>query len=126
MGIGCSKQVPFEIVPVSGRIHLPQPFPTDATVTIHFEPEGGGANGENFPRPAQGVVQADGVFSALTTNSPNDGAIPGRYRVTLSAIGPQYRPLPHLIPNRYARADVTPWQVEIRADAANEIDLTWE
>jgi len=65
----------------------PGPVPVQGTVlldgkplegaTVSFVPEGGTG------RSASGFTDKDGVFHLMTTN-PNDGAVPGNYRVTVT------------------------------------------
>ncbi len=64
---GCGRRA----VPVQGVVTLDgEPL---AGATVVFMPDGGG-------RPANGYTAADGMFQ-LTTFQPNDGALPGTYRV---------------------------------------------
>jgi hypothetical protein len=123
---GCSREVPFPLAKVHGKIQFNRPIPRGTTITIHFLPDSVPAQGEAFPRPAQGVVDADGTFAHLTTNSPADGAILGAYRITLSAMGPQYEPLPSLFPIQYTRKDQTPWTADVKGGQDNEFQFVME
>jgi hypothetical protein len=62
-------------IPVKGVVTLEGAVLPEATVLfVPDGPEGG--------RPASGFTSSDGVFQ-LTTYQPNDGALPGNYRVLI-------------------------------------------
>jgi hypothetical protein len=73
---GCGGPEADQTYPVSGRItSRGQPL---AQGTVTFVPEAGGS------RVATGEIQPDGSYT-LTTIAPSDGALPGKYRVTITA-----------------------------------------
>lgn len=124
--IGCAERVPFDIVPVCGHLSLPQEIPKGVNVTVYFSPENVEPVGDAFPRPAQGKVAPDGQVASLTTDAPGDGAIPGRYRVVLKAMGANYEPMPNAFPPQYTDVRKTPWRVQVIADRDNRFELTME
>ena len=64
--------------PVSGTAtYKAQPLTTG---TVNFLPEAGGES-----RSASGEIQPDGTYS-LTTQTPGDGAMAGKYKVAISAM----------------------------------------
>ena len=71
LAAGCGKTVA-----VKGRVTL-DGKPVSAA-TVLFVPE----DGESC-RPASGMADGDGYFH-LTTNRPEDGALPGAYRIVVS------------------------------------------
>src|SRR5262245_35621215 len=63
--------------PVSGRVtYKDQPLKSGS---VNFFPED-----PNTGRPATGVIEADGSYQ-LTTQTPSDGAMGGKYKVAISA-----------------------------------------
>jgi hypothetical protein len=73
---GCGGGGPNTAYPVSGRVTSHgQPV---AQGTVTFVPQGDGT------RVATGEIRPDGYY-ALTTTDPSDGAMPGKYRVTITS-----------------------------------------
>jgi hypothetical protein len=70
-GLGCGKQA--DLAPTAGVVHLEGAPMTSGKVL--FTPLGPG-------KPAAGDIQSDGSF-VLSTYDMNDGAKPGRHRVTI-------------------------------------------
>lgn len=111
-------------VPVTGFITLEgKPL---AGATVRFVPEKG--------RPAVGTTGDDGRFR-LTTFSANDGALPGRYRVTIAGpeAGPggkpggsgaaKEKPSRAGVPPMYSRPQTSPLLAEVSPDGPNEFRL---
>lgn len=75
--LGCGPNDGLEPrLPVSGRVtYNGEPLPRGS---IRFEPED-----PNAARPATGLIE-DGRYR-LTTLTPGDGAIPGQYKVAITA-----------------------------------------
>ena len=72
---GCSKTSNLDTIPVTGLVTLDgQPVPGAKVV---FAPSGGTG------QAASGVTGSDGRYK-LTTQDPNDGALPGKYMVMIS------------------------------------------
>jgi hypothetical protein len=93
-------------------------------VRVIFTP----ANG----RPAMGETNSEGRF-VLTTFTPEDGAMPGTHKVTISdrkrnwLQDPTMKSIPpSRFPDAYQKSATTPWTKEVVADAANvfELDMT--
>ena len=121
--------------PVSGTVtYRGQPVPK-ATVT--FTPADAGSG-----RPATGTTDQDGYYS-LSTASPGDGALPGKYAVTVSAVeidlsktknapGGMYRtdiiikaPKKAMIPAKYGSTKASPLSAEVK-EQRNTFDLALE
>lgn len=91
---------------------FPETFPVTGKVSLRGEPLSKGAisfvptNG----RPATANIEADGTYR-LSTFKPGDGAVPGPYRVTISAMDtdPMQMPRPgdpppkSLVPKKYSK-----------------------
>ncbi|MHC5538731.1 hypothetical protein ACYOEI_10955 [Singulisphaera rosea] len=91
---------------------FPETFPVTGKVSLRGEPLTKGAisfvptNG----RPATATIESDGTYH-LSTFKPGDGAVPGPYRVTVSATDtdPMQMPRPgdpppkNLVPKKYGR-----------------------
>lgn len=123
MVAGCSGGGTPETAPVSGKVIFEGEPVTNATVT--FTPEAG--------RPATGSIDGEGRFS-LSTFRPNDGAVPGRHRVTFGSTAEV--PMPGTPEAKGAKADKPPFpkryaglsttDLEIDVPAEGLADLTIE
>lgn len=74
--------------------------------------------------PARGKTDATGRFS-LSTFQPDDGAVPGRYRVTVSrdaAATTPGGPAVDRIPAKYGNPDTSGLEIEVKS-GSNEIDI---
>jgi hypothetical protein len=64
-------------------------YPVSGKVTYKGEPVTKGTVGfvpmDSSGRAANGEIQSDGSYT-LTTHAPRDGALPGKYRVSVSAV----------------------------------------
>jgi len=96
--------------PVSGRVVLANGKPLAAGRVVLVPDESTGA-------PSSGEIQADGQFR-LTTKSPDDGAVPGRYKVRVepaeSARGKTRKPP---FPVRYLDEDTSNIVVTVNAES---------
>lgn len=133
--IGCNGD---GLVAVSGQITL-DGNPVQAG-RIEFYPESG--------RPSVGTIDSEGRYQ-LKTFSPNDGAKPGKYVVTITAreestSGPQYqsmedelngtlaspnresesKPVTWLVPSRYANRATSDLTAEVGGDQDFDFKLT--
>ena len=99
-------------VPVSGKVLLPggQPAANAWVVFNAKDPPG---------NDASAATAADGSFR-LGTFKKEDGAVPGRYVVTVEP-HPHARGAKPRIPKAYQSAETSPLRVEITAGAANEL-----
>jgi dipeptidyl aminopeptidase/acylaminoacyl peptidase len=87
---------PRERFPVSGKVTFEGQLIADGTITFHpIDPSG---------HPASGPIK-NGSYS-LSTRVPNDGALPGQYKVTIDPSSP-----------RYKTAETTPLTARIAATA---------
>lgn len=114
--LGC-KQNP-DVVPVSGTVlYNGKPLPFGI---IMFQPEAGQA--------AQGEIQSDGSFQ-LSSYGPNDGAVPGRHKISIRCFSRQASadgggsPGRLLIPQKYTRFGTSGLTAEIAAGPNEPIVL---
>ena len=115
-GGGCRRGVPFTIVPVSGRVTYTDGrlIPANRLV-VTFVPQVE-AEGNISPRPATATVGADGNFSAMTTRKYGDGAIVGRNKVVVVAMG-EHKMQTQAVPAIYSNAATTPLEVEVTRES---------
>jgi hypothetical protein len=108
---GCRGEPAVHLVPVNGRATLGQKGL--ARVTIQLVPDA--SQGTHAPT---GVGQTDegGAFR-ITTPPHGEGAVPGRYRVTVTSYTGQG------VPPAYADPRKTPLRVEIPAGGLENWDL---
>ena len=134
--IGCGEDDGIgQRYPVSGTVtYQGQPVPR-ATITFTPVDAGGG-------RPATDDTDQSGYFQ-LSTASPRDGALPGKYLVTVSAVeidlsktkgapGGMYRsdiilkaPKKRLVPAKYSSTKTSPLTAEVKPQS-NTVDLALE
>lgn len=126
--VGCGSDSPH-VVPVKGKISYQGKPLTSGTVMLVPEGSGFGATGQ---------IQPDGSFT-LTSFKQNDGAAPGKYKVTVevfpeAAAGGPATGLPGMefgpnekppIPIDYSNAATTKLQALIN-DGPTELDLKLE
>lgn len=116
-GCGPSQPVP---VPVRGRVTY-EGHPV-ATGSVMFT-----STNKTLPN-ARGRLQEDGSFQ-LTTFEPDDGAVPGEYKVTIRAFktGPgldtSFAPPIPLVPRQYTTAGTTPIVKTIEQRDLNVIEI---
>ncbi len=116
---GCT-QTP-SVVPVSGKVlYNGEPLPFGI---VMFQPEKGQA--------AQGEIQPDGSFQ-LSTYGPNDGAVPGRHKVSVRCFSTQKAgadggdagaPGRLLIPQQYTRFGMSGLSAEVKPGSTEPIVL---
>ena len=112
---GCGQKKTY---PVLGRVTLKgsegKQRLTDYTVSLESTEQ---------PVSAVGIVQADGTFQ-LTTFTENDGAVPGKHRVAVSAPQPTLDvPVPRsILDKRYAAFETSGLETVVKA-GANELVL---
>jgi hypothetical protein len=106
---GCGGP-PASLVPVEGTVVFAGGKVPDAAVaTVHFEPVADGP--QQIRKVASGTIGPDGRFT-LMTRRPDDGVIPGRYRVFFT-IEKTFAGRERLVPARYASAEETPFEVTV-------------
>lgn len=133
--LGCSSKPSDrpETLPATAIVTLDGTPVEGATVTFH-----GGTN----QRGATGRTDAQGVAKMMTFE-PGDGAIPGKYKVTIQKIeGPALTtdvkndappprpdlappvPIKHLVPEKYATPTTTDLTAEVAKGSKNEFTFS--
>jgi hypothetical protein len=115
MTLGCDSPGTAPTVPVEGRL-LHNGKPATAARVV-FMPASG--------RPASGNTDEQGYF-VLSTFAPEDGAVTGAHKVTVSDLERNWNqdPSKSRFPTPYERPDTTPLIVEVKA--ANENEFTFD
>jgi hypothetical protein len=120
--VGCGKPGASPTSKVTGTVTY-QGAPL-ANVNVNFTPDEG--------RPGTGTTDAQGRYT-ISTFAPNDGAVPGRHRVTITP-GGDSSPMPESaeeaardpvvpFPVKYARADQSDLTAQVEAGKANQFDF---
>ena len=111
MALGCGSPGTAPTVPVEGTL-LYNGKPATAARVV-FMPASG--------RPATGNTDDQGHFS-LSTFAPEDGAVTGAHKVTVSDLERNWNqdPSKSRFPTPYERPDTTPLIVEVNAADENE------
>ena len=92
--VGCGGEAVAPAYPVSGKvIHLGKPV---VGAIVSFTPKARDASGDTGASsaaglPASGVTDGSGVYK-LTTRTAGDGALPGRYSVTVAKYDKKLEP----------------------------------
>jgi hypothetical protein len=120
--IGCGSNVPFDFVPVQGKVTYEDGslIPADS-ILVTFNPVLEGTKGKMVPPGGQTQVNVqDGTFSAVSSHRANDGVAVGRHKVVVVAFrkGPNGSPVPSpAVPAAYRDANSTPLEIEV--DSSN-------
>jgi hypothetical protein len=125
--IGCGGKEPLVLLPVSGTVKLGgAPMPMG---TVEFHPDAG--KGNTFKGKATAAIKSDGKYTLVTDGQ--EGAPAGWYKVTVSGHGMPdpskmeagKMPTPPVVQGRYAKADSTPFNIEVKEGApAGSYDLS--
>jgi hypothetical protein len=118
--VGCKNSDELETSPVSGRVTLDGAPVSTGTVT--FVPSRG--------RAAKGEIKQDGRF-VLSTYRPEDGAIVGKHKAAVMVLrsdiqktpGPEQEQSIMAIPPRYAIAEESGLEYEVKTGQTNEFTL---
>ena len=119
---GCSSSGP-ERVEVTGRVVFTDgtPLPLGIIEMQHVD----------LPWTARGEVKGDGEFE-VSTLSPGDGAVPGRYRVAITQLiiaedlGSESHDHGHRLDPKYFRPETSELEVVIESGKSNRLTLTVE
>jgi hypothetical protein len=116
VGCGNGTSNPWTPVPVSGKITYEDGSLVQAkSVRLIFLPLAPPIDSKTVPRQGIGGLNtADGTFGSPTTYKPNDGVIPGKFKLVISATDGE-RALSKKVPKEYASGATTP----IELDTAN-------
>jgi hypothetical protein len=115
---GCGSNVPFDFVPVHGKVTYEDGslIPADS-ILVTFNPLNTEKKGKIVPPGGQTQVNVqDGTFSAVSSHRANDGVAVGRHKVVVVAFqkGPKGSPVPSTaVPPAYHDASSTPLEIEV-------------
>jgi len=115
---GCGSDVPFDIVPVSGKVTYDDGslIPADE-VTVIFNPVDPKSIGQmSAPGGRTNLEVSDGTFKSVTSHRPNDGLVMGAHKVVVIASknNAQGRPTNgNLVSSKYRKSATTPLEVEV-------------
>ena len=82
---GCGSSVPFDFVPVHGKVTYEDGSRIDAdSILVTFNPIVSEEKGKTVPPGGQTNVNVqDGTFSAVSSHRANDGVAVGRHKVVI-------------------------------------------
>ena len=118
--VGCAKKGGLETAPVSGKVTYRGKALT--TGTVMFVPAQGPA--------ATGEISKDGTYK-LTTYRPDDGAVIGAHKVTITALQGMEGALPEvrsgtpgpLVPAKYLNDNTSGLTADVKPKTNNEVNF---
>jgi len=127
---GCASGVPFEIVPVHGKVVYEDGslIPADS-ILVTFNPVLKGEKGKVVAPGGQTNVNVqDGTFSAVSSHRANDGVAVGRHKVVVVSFkkGPDGKSGPSAaVPAEYRSESSTPLEIDVNSrDQFLELKVT--
>jgi predicted small lipoprotein YifL len=117
---GCGSKVPFDFVPVHGKVTYEDGTPIAAdSILVLFNPIVTKEKGKFVPPGGQTYVNVqDGTFSAVSSHRKDDGVAVGRHKVVVVAFGkgPNGSTVPSTaVPAIYHKESTTPLEVEVES-----------
>ena len=117
---GCGSSVPFDFVPVHGKVTYEDGSLIEAdSILVTFNPILSEEKGKIVPPGGQTNVNVqDGTFSAVSSHRANDGVAVGRHKVVIVSFkkGPNGQPAPSpAVPPIYRKESSTPLEVEVES-----------
>lgn len=119
--VGCGSNVPFDFVPVHGKVVYEDGslIPADS-ILVTFNPVRAEEKGKVVAPGGQTSVNvSDGTFSAVSSHRPNDGVAVGRHKVVVVSFkkGPNGSPVPTAaVPPVYRNESTTPLEVDVHSN----------
>ena len=115
---GCGSSVPFDFVPVHGKVTYEDGSRIEAdSILVTFNPILSGEKGKTVPPGGQTNVNVqDGTFSAVSSHRKDDGVAVGRHKVVIVSFkkGPNGMPAPTAaVPPVYRSMNSTPLEIEV-------------
>ncbi len=126
--IGCGDSIPFDIVPVKGKVTYEDgSIIKAARILVTFNPiDAKVVKKKTAPGGRVTIDLKDGTFSEVTSRKYNDGLLIGRHKVVVVAfeIGPGGPSVPsNVVPAIYRKLATTPLEVEVEASNNNNIHI---
>jgi hypothetical protein len=118
---GCGASVPFNIVPVHGKVAYEDGslIPADSML-VTFNPIRSGEKGKIVPPGGQTQVNVqDGTFSAVSSHRAYDGLAIGRHKVVVVSFkkGPNGNSAPSdAVPAIYRNESSTPLEIDVKSN----------
>jgi hypothetical protein len=117
---GCGGSVPFDIVPVSGKVTYEDGSLIPASsMLVTFNPIRTGEKSKVAPPGGQTNVNVqDGTFSSVSSHRANDGLAVGKHKVVIVSFkkGPQGGSSPSAdVPAIYRKESSTPLEVDVNS-----------
>lgn len=111
---GCGSDVPFDFVPVEGKLTYDDGTLIPAQkILMTFNPIVEKGKNGIVPPPGQTTVNvADGTFNDVSSYRPHDGVALGRHKVVVVAFESETKPSP-AVPKIYRSSNSTPLEVEV-------------
>jgi|GEM_PF-1962877 len=112
---GCGR-TPYKVVPISGTIKYEDGSRIEADmVSIVLVSQEAPLDRKTHPRVGRAELNiADGTFRCISTYDFDDGAIVGRHKIVLRALGPN-EASSDAIPEAYSDVSTTPLEIEVGA-----------
>jgi hypothetical protein len=117
---GCGSKVPFDIVPVHGKVTYEDGSRIDAdSILLTFNPVASGEKGKAVAPGGQTSVNVqDGTFSAVSSHRANDGVAVGKHKVVIVSFkkgaNGSTAPSP-AVPAIYRKESSTPLEIEVNS-----------
>jgi hypothetical protein len=117
---GCGSKVPFDFVPVHGKVTYEDGTPIAAdSILVTFNPIVAQEKGKFVPPGGQTQVNVqDGTFSGVSSHRKDDGVAVGRHKVVVVAFAkaPNGQSAPsQAVPAIYHKESTTPLEVEVKS-----------
>jgi hypothetical protein len=112
---GCGSSVPFDFVPVHGKVSYEDGSRIDAdSILVTFNPIVSGEKSKTVPPGGQTSVNVqDGTFSAVSSHRANDGVAVGRHKVVIVSFKKGSSAPSPAVPPVYRKESSTPLEVEV-------------
>lgn len=115
---GCGSNVPFDFVPVHGKVTYEDGSLIEAdSILVTFNPILSEAKGKFVPPGGQTNINVqDGTFSSVSSHRKDDGVAVGRHKVVVVSFkkGPNGMPVPTAaVPPVYRNVNSTPLEIEV-------------
>ena len=126
LSAGCGGSGP-EMIPVGGSVQFSDgTVPQGEVAIVRFEPveSSDAVAGAEVRKGASGDIGPEGKFT-LTTVQPGDGVILGKYKVCFTVLKTYLGQEP-LLPEKYGKAETTPFEVTVGPDGASQTEFVLE
>jgi len=128
MGAGCQREMPFDVVPIQGKVTYEDGSPIKTgSITIAFNPIDVPTVDKMTPPGGRGAINVnDGTFSEVMTRRPGDGVLVGRHKVVVISFNPRSDGRPVVsdaIPAKYHKLSTTPLEIEVKPETGQFFEI---